>query len=75
MGNENYSVAVNVRGYTKSRLHTPGRPVERTRVLSKPVIVTMIPELLAIGIDQPRMIASGERVFSDQWEQTRVPDL
>lgn len=42
------------------------------RVISKPVIVTMIPELLAIGIDQPRIIASG---FFGQWEQTRVPDL
>lgn len=41
----------------------PGRPAERTRVISKRVIVAMIPAPPAIGIDRPRVIASGERVF------------
>lgn len=38
-------------------------PVGRARVISKPVIVAMIPEPLAIGIDRRRVIASGEWVF------------
>lgn len=65
--NENYSVAVVIYGSAKS--HSSNCSAKRTwtacwmqaHTISKPVIVTMIPALFAIGIDHTHMIACESR--------------
>lgn len=40
-----------------------GRPAGRARLASKPVIVAMTPELLAVAIDHPRRDCLGGRLL------------